>query len=322
MTDSTSEKSEVNALFEKLRSISNPPTEDDFNKIDTLKSQILPLLLAEVEAFSNSLDSVKKQGVDYIRHVLSLFLLAHYRHEPAYPVIIKLISHRGEKLIQLTGEVFTESLGRILASVYDGDLQPIKSVIENPALSPWLRAGALDSLMVLWKEDVLTREEVVNYLYLLLDTKLEKKSSYVWDAIALIAYDLHPDELESLLREAINSRLIDPMVLNEHSLSICVKEDLVSAIKNKENVVEGYMKSATKELTWWLYPNEEALDKGIDYAAMAVPIVDKKVLPGERGAPIGWRPDTLVHGTKKIGRNDPCYCGSGKKYKKCCGVNG
>jgi len=21
---------------------------------------------------------------------------------------------------------------------------------------------------------------------------------------------------------------------------------------------------------------------------------------------------------KKIGRNDPCFCGSGKKYKKCC----
>ena len=24
-------------------------------------------------------------------------------------------------------------------------------------------------------------------------------------------------------------------------------------------------------------------------------------------------------GKKKIGRNDPCPCGSGKKYKKCCG---
>jgi uncharacterized protein YecA (UPF0149 family) len=22
---------------------------------------------------------------------------------------------------------------------------------------------------------------------------------------------------------------------------------------------------------------------------------------------------------EKIGRNDPCPCGSGKKYKKCCG---
>ena len=25
--------------------------------------------------------------------------------------------------------------------------------------------------------------------------------------------------------------------------------------------------------------------------------------------------------SKKIGRNDPCPCGSGKKYKKCCGAN-
>jgi len=22
---------------------------------------------------------------------------------------------------------------------------------------------------------------------------------------------------------------------------------------------------------------------------------------------------------EKIGRNDPCFCGNGKKYKKCCG---
>ena len=29
---------------------------------------------------------------------------------------------------------------------------------------------------------------------------------------------------------------------------------------------------------------------------------------------------TVVKG-KKIGRNDPCPCGSGKKYKRCCGAN-
>ncbi|MFT9447432.1 SEC-C metal-binding domain-containing protein [Gluconobacter japonicus] len=23
----------------------------------------------------------------------------------------------------------------------------------------------------------------------------------------------------------------------------------------------------------------------------------------------------------KVGRNEPCPCGSGKKYKKCCGMN-
>ena len=30
---------------------------------------------------------------------------------------------------------------------------------------------------------------------------------------------------------------------------------------------------------------------------------------------------TFVRGTEKIGRNDPCPCGSGKKYKNCCGKN-
>ena len=28
----------------------------------------------------------------------------------------------------------------------------------------------------------------------------------------------------------------------------------------------------------------------------------------------------VVRGAAKIGRNDPCPCGSGKKYKKCCGA--
>ena len=29
----------------------------------------------------------------------------------------------------------------------------------------------------------------------------------------------------------------------------------------------------------------------------------------------------IVRSTPKVGRNDPCPCGSGKKYKNCCGRN-
>ncbi len=38
------------------------------------------------------------------------------------------------------------------------------------------------------------------------------------------------------------------------------------------------------------------------------------------GAPAKGR--TFIRQEQKIGRNDPCPCGSGKKYKKCCGKNG
>ncbi len=38
------------------------------------------------------------------------------------------------------------------------------------------------------------------------------------------------------------------------------------------------------------------------------------------GAPEQHRVETVVHEGPKIGRNDPCPCGSAKKYKKCCGA--
>ena len=32
-------------------------------------------------------------------------------------------------------------------------------------------------------------------------------------------------------------------------------------------------------------------------------------------------PLSLQNGTRLVGRNDPCPCGSGKKYKACCGAD-
>ncbi|MDE0349650.1 MAG: SEC-C metal-binding domain-containing protein, partial [Gammaproteobacteria bacterium] len=39
----------------------------------------------------------------------------------------------------------------------------------------------------------------------------------------------------------------------------------------------------------------------------------------EAPSPADPRPATFVRGERKIGRNEPCPCGSGKKYKHCCG---
>jgi len=48
-----------------------------------------------------------------------------------------------------------------------------------------------------------------------------------------------------------------------------------------------------------------------------------ELLSKERRKELYWeqkKSGTIVK-EKKIGRNDPCPCGSGKKYKKCCGAN-
>ncbi|MGH6777570.1 MAG: SEC-C metal-binding domain-containing protein, partial [Bradyrhizobium sp.] len=33
------------------------------------------------------------------------------------------------------------------------------------------------------------------------------------------------------------------------------------------------------------------------------------------------RPTPPLTPQGKVGRNDPCPCGSGQKYKRCCGLN-
>ncbi len=46
----------------------------------------------------------------------------------------------------------------------------------------------------------------------------------------------------------------------------------------------------------------------------------QKSLPGEDEAPLPPPVDTIRNESGGPKRNEPCPCGSGKKYKKCCGL--
>ncbi len=48
-------------------------------------------------------------------------------------------------------------------------------------------------------------------------------------------------------------------------------------------------------------------------------LVHSKYSPLQKKEPVKKKPQAPKATTKKVGRNDPCPCGSGKKYKKCCG---
>ena len=63
-------------------------------------------------------------------------------------------------------------------------------------------------------------------------------------------------------------------------------------------------------LTFTLPSNNKAPERHDNDAPQVAPSSD------------GYAPEIkTVRNTEKIGRNDPCPCGSGKKYKKCCGAN-
>jgi len=66
---------------------------------------------------------------------------------------------------------------------------------------------------------------------------------------------------------------------------------------------------------------EEAREGLIASLPMAVQAIHAYWLPFREKRPPGLTPDSFhFGGDPKVGRNAPCPCGSGKKFKKCCGA--
>ena len=83
-----------------------------------------------------------------------------------------------------------------------------------------------------------------------------------------------------------------------------IKYDVVKLLMHVSKRDEGTSRKETAKIT------DEKLQNEKD----AIELVDGKLSPKEGGIN-----KTVVNEEPKVGRNDPCPCGSGKKYKNCCG---
>jgi preprotein translocase subunit SecA len=66
------------------------------------------------------------------------------------------------------------------------------------------------------------------------------------------------------------------------------------------------------------YEHETAA--GAEVIAGAASAGGTSAVAGSATTALAPRQDTVVNEHRDIGRNDPCWCGSGKKYKKCHGA--
>ena len=66
--------------------------------------------------------------------------------------------------------------------------------------------------------------------------------------------------------------------------------------------------------------NVEITSEGFDNSALETVHLDKNTGLPQTG-PSDSKPQPVVNQGPKVGRNAPCPCGSGKKYKNCCGKN-
>ncbi len=248
----------------------------------------------------------------YWLHLFAIHLLAYFREPAAYPLLVEMGTLPGDTLYDALGDALTESYQGQLAAVCHGDTRGIERLIEDPSLNEYVRTAGLHALAILVGIGELDSEVLKGYLGRLAGRWLEAAEAgeetsdadaWVWATLVWLAADLDAQALVPMIRRAFELGLVDTWFgggLDKFERAMAESPDRKRhAIPAMKSGLPGH---PVDELEHWV--------------CFDVPEPRKPATP-VRGPVVGRVP---ARAAAKVGRNDPCPCGSGKKYKKCCGA--
>jgi hypothetical protein len=156
-------------------------------------------------------------------------------------------------------------------------------------------------------DGLIPREEVVEFFGSLFTGNEAAPDSYFWSGVANAAYDLYPEELMDVIEQAYQDKLIWTFSIGW--------DDFESALEKGKESSFAYMRESMRSqslddvhahMSWWA-----CFDQPKKIRPQAIPAVT----PGQQ-ASFSTKSQSRQK-SKKPKRNDPCWCGSGKKYKHC-----
>jgi hypothetical protein len=278
------------------------------------REEVTPHLLHALEQVAAAPEKAAESGS--MLPIYVIYLLAQFREQGAYRPLSKILAAPGDVADRLFGDTVTERMSNILASVYDGEPGPLKRLVESDEVYDFVRWAAVETFLVLVHTGQMRREEVVDYYRELFHGKLRPEYNHVWDALANAVADLPAPELIQDLRRIYEEGLADPGVAGLDELEKQASVPFENKPKWRQERFSGLIADAISEMEWWA-----CFDENEDVTVPDEPeMMEEKYEPPTAGGHYEPVPEPVpyVRSGPKIGRNDPCPCGSGKKYKKCC----
>lgn len=162
-------------------------------------------------------------------------------------------------------------------------------------------------------EELLYHIDVENVEKLMKDQQLCNSDYYKFDKKSLIKAG-EPDYIEENKQAEKLKKVFKELFVIDNNILREEMDSFVIAIKNeipKEEAIESFLEA---------YEIESEEEKEIFKYELEVfaKSIKKWTLKGNSENEIKKNEQRVVNDIK-IGRNEPCTCGSGKKYKKCCG---
>lgn len=261
------------------------------------KDDIAPMLLDCLD------DLIANKGIETYETTLfmyAFYLLGIFRDQRAYPKIVKIMQLDRDN--ELLGDLITTyDIKNIIASTYNNDISILDELIKDDDAYFYARGAAIESILALKTLGIIDQATLENKLDYYLNYKYSDIEQDQNEMITSVGHCILDSGSIDLLK-----KLQDLIIQNKINLDHYGLESIGEAVERTKNKVNRLdessyyfiddIKSTCGKWAMFHEQNDKLLTKSKQR--------DEKI--------------SKERSKKKIGRNDPCSCGSGKKYKKCC----
>lgn len=272
-------------IINELKSNNNVYQEEAVKKALNNKGKINDYLLKELEDLINSDLSYINDDNFPVMLNYAVFILVEFKDKRLFPLLIKLFKKTEIDMEELLGDLILDQIDYIIYEVYNGDIDSINELIFDNSINSYIRGNLVDSYVLLNKNDYLNKEDIEKYLLKLINILNNKDLEYmyfIYNEIVDVWFKLKLSNLNQEIKKIFDNELVDFIPnYNEHIKDFDKEVEITTGV-NIECLKSSAYFCDTSEFKF-NYEKQETIR------------------------------------VNKIGRNEPCPCGSGLKYKKCCG---
>ncbi|HZU90396.1 MAG TPA: DUF1186 domain-containing protein [Stellaceae bacterium] len=295
------------AILDELTHAAGLPAEA-LRAASAQRNEMVPLFLREIEDYLARAAETRDEPTPlfWIFH-----LFGEWREKSAYKPLARLL--RRPDIEDVLGDAITSTSNRVMAAVFDGDPQPLYDVILDPDADEFVRSRMCGALATVVLRGELDRAAASRFLGDAFTAIRPQAECFVWFGWQSTIAVLGLSELTPLVRQAFDRGFVD-----RHWLDFTdFEEDLAAAIARPGTPPRGsedneftLFGDTVEELSGWYgfseayrVEQERALEAGQE---------------GEDEVAEFLGDEPYRNPLRSVGRNDPCPCGSGKKFKNCC----
>lgn len=197
-------RSSINKILQSIEYYDENFPEDAIEELLNREEESRDYLFQYMEEFMKNIFKHLSED-DYIGHIYAVILLAKFKEKKLCPLFLDLLRLPGTRIYELFDTIIPEYGARIIASVYDGNIDNILKVLNDKKANEYAKAVTIQGLKILCINKKISIEKLEDFLIGLLRGNLKDRSQVLLLEILYAAFELKMDRVLLVLKQGCQS---------------------------------------------------------------------------------------------------------------------